>query len=180
MSDSQFVRWWRDNPEKAEVIRENRRQRLQTDASAIDAHRQRCKEYYERTKQTSDKKRGANKPKVFWINERAISYVGVGQLVEILGLKRPTFRKWEDAGVFPAESRLSDAVKRRWWPLGFVQAVLPIVREYQEGQIPSLYSLALRVNNSWQQFKNSEGLHEYHRSQQHDHRHPDGKAVGGH
>ena len=157
---SQFVQWWHENPDKADQIRANRRQKLK-DPAAQETHRQRCKEYYARTKQPSDKTRGLNKPKSFWINGVPVEYWGVGQTCQFLMLSTSTLRNWEERGVLPQESKIVDAIKRRWWPAGFVQQIQPLIHEYQEKRIPSLALLRSQVSTRWQTYKQNEGIHEH-------------------
>ena len=157
---SQFVQWWHENPDKADEIRANRRKKLK-DPVAAEAHRQRCKEYYARTKQASDKTRGLNKPKSFWINGIPVEYLGVGQTCQLLQISASTLRNWEEREIIPVDAKIVDAIKRRWWPAGFVRQLQPIVQTYQEGRIPSLGSLRAGVLTLWQTYKRNEGIHEH-------------------
>ena len=120
---SQFVHWWHENPDKADEIRANRRKKLK-DPAAAEAHRQRCREYYARTKQPSDRTRGLNRPKSFWINGLPVEYWGVGQVCQLLQLSTSTLRNWEEREIIPVDAKIVDAMRRRWWPAVFVQQKL--------------------------------------------------------
>lgn len=175
---SQFVQWWHENPDRAEDIRAKRRRKLK-DPEAAEAHRQRCRDYYAKTKQSSGKTRGLNKPKCFWINGLPVQYWGAGQVCQFLGVSTSTLRTWENRDVIPVDVKIVDAVRRRWFPAAFVQRLQPLVLGYISGDISSLYALRSQVHGLWQTFKNEE-THEYRAEvpPNDDHGEPNDQVVG--
>ncbi len=97
----------------------------------------------------STNRRGCNKPRVLPIDDVLVVCISLGHAAELLGVHKTTLRGYEDRGVVPA-NRLLDSRGRRWYPLAFIELLVPIFKNQSDRRDP-LWSLAKRVEHAWRE-----------------------------
>jgi hypothetical protein len=145
---SKFIQWWQGNPERADAIRERRRDRYQNDPDFRQREIDRVKAYAAQHK-CDPKARGRthNKPKHVWINNQSVEMWSTGHTLKELGIGRSTLLTWERNNEIPRH-RWIDDVGRNWWPAEFVMWLRPFVRDRHEGRI-NRQEFVSRVSQSW-------------------------------
>ena len=97
MNESAFVRWWRDNPEKAEAIKRRRRKRLEENPALREAERERHRNYRRK------RKKGARalKPRLVYLDNKPVEVWAAGMVSEYLDCPKRTFTWMENNGRIP-------------------------------------------------------------------------------
>lgn len=128
---SNFISWWRNNPEKAEDIRRRRRAQRNDATRAIEREAARLR----RAARPSTRTRGPNTPKLVWIAGKSVEYWSVGQVAASLCIGRSTVTQWDRKGVIPQVFRLVDDMGRRWWQAGVIKYMAKRMVDYRAGKI---------------------------------------------
>lgn len=144
MTPSRFVKWWQDNPKKAEQIRKKRRERYAKDAEFRKKER-------ERKRAARSKKQGFAKtyprPKLYPLGDKVYELWSVGRVAETLGIHKRTLAGLESRGAIPT-NRYVDVNGRRWWPKEFVAWLKPFF-ELKNNRKISSQEFSSRVWNEW-------------------------------
>ena len=145
MNESRFVRWWQDNPEKAEAIKKRRRDKYAADKEFQESERRRKREAY--AKQNNPTGSRLPKPKVYFYKNMVIELWSVGTIAKFLGIHKRTISGLESRGAIPT-NRLVDDNGRRWWPADYAQWLKPYFALRQTGSL-SAQEFSERVWNDW-------------------------------
>lgn len=143
MTSSRFSKWWKDNPEKAEAIRERRRKKYANDETYRRRERER-----KRTSRAKPKfAKTYPKPKLYPVGDKIYELWSVGRVAETLGIHKRTLSGLEARGAIPI-NRYVDVNGRRWWPRVYVEWLQPYFDMKNNRKISS-QEFSSRVWNDW-------------------------------
>ncbi|RLC75197.1 MAG: hypothetical protein DRJ03_30625, partial [Chloroflexi bacterium] len=144
MTVSRWVRWWKDNPDRAEAIKKKRRDKYNSDeafrARVLDRKR------IARAKKKKGQKRFP-KPRVFHHKGEDIVTWSVGRVAAFLGVHKRTISNLEAKGTIPI-NRVVDNNGRRWWPKGYIEWLSPFFDLKNSGDLTSRM-FSRRVWKEW-------------------------------
>lgn len=141
--ESRFVRWWRENPEKAEAIKERRRQKLEQNPALRDAERKR----HRRRRKRSKRAKRVLRPRVIYHDGQPVEVWAAGMVSDYLDCPKRTITWMENHDRIPI-NRWQDSLKRRWWPADFVRWLKSFFVARQRREI-SAREFAQRVFEGW-------------------------------
>ena len=142
--ESRFVRWWRQNPDKAGEIKRRRRVAYAEDP-LIREHAKVAKAAYRRRKRA----RGGipRRPKLFPFRGQMIEIWSVGVTADFLGVHKRTLCLLEQKKRIPI-NHLVDEAGHRWWPAEFIRWLRPLF-DLRHTKSISAQEFSRRVSEEW-------------------------------
>lgn len=91
--------------------------------------------------------RGVNRPRTVTINGAEVPLIGLGGAAKMVGVTKVSFRAYDDNGVIP-RNRMIDELSRRWYPVAFIQWLVPFFDQQSTRRTP-LWEIKARVERAW-------------------------------
>jgi hypothetical protein len=148
MSDvTRFIQFWRENPKQRPRMRKVLN-RFYEKAGAKDVMWDGPPPSSKRRSKRGRPK-GPSKPRVVQMGDRDVTMVNLSDAANRVGVSRRTFWNYDEHGVIP-ENKLVDEKGRRWYPLEFIEFLVPLLEDQGTKREPR-WSVKRRVEQAWQE-----------------------------
>lgn len=124
---SRFADRYRTDPEWREELLARRRARYKDDESYREKQKRRAK------RKTISQAAPSLK---LLVHGEPVEFVPLSRAAALTGVSKKTFRVLDDTGVIPRHRFIDPTTKRRWYPLSYVEWLIPFLAEQRESRIP--------------------------------------------